>query len=410
MAGLPPEPLFVLHEPLTVLREPLTGDQLRLLRVIFEPFGDEGLWPLWQYVDLTMAGKFGLDAAALLDSLPVAGVRGPMSRAYGLTWRDDAHMAPQERTQVCLTVPGLLHLDEAAPLLGGFLTMLTQMISRQQELTPDPQNIVEAEFSSREIPDLLHRAILAGADALADELAFGSPEMTARKLRLLFEHEPWTYIFRRPQPDVEEWTLRVPAILRAYRDVGSVDEYVDRTIELWVPQEAPSAPLSADPLDIPTALGYLGAVWQNATGSPLFVNLDPVSVAKLTQACGTAEEFDSLMSALADVLAQVAVPGTAEPPRGGALEKVRDWLVPRLDPAAAASRVQDAFETLIRLRRIRVGSQHSDARGRAVRAFGEIGLAYPPRAWYDAWTHIAVLAKGALDIIREEVHVGLRQS
>jgi len=87
-------------------------------------------------------------------------------------------------------------------------------------------------------------------------------------------------------------------------------------------------------------------------------------------------------------------------------EKVRDYLTAALDPAAA-DRASDAIGTLIRLRRIRAGGQHTGARPRAVSAFGEIGLAFPLPSWAYAWTHIAWLAKDALDAIREEVHAGI---
>jgi hypothetical protein len=83
--------------------------------------------------------------------------------------------------------------------------------------------------------------------------------------------------------------------------------------------------------------------------------------------------YNSFMSALADVLGRVANPGAANPPQRGALEQVRDWLVPQLD-ADAGDRVATAFETLIRLRHIRVSTQHADARHKAVDAFRRIGV------------------------------------
>jgi hypothetical protein len=43
-----------------------------------------------------------------------------------------------------------------------------------------------------------------------------------------------------------------------------------------------------------------------------------------------------------------------------------------------------------------------------VASFQEIGLPFPPANWNQAWTHIAFLAMGALDVLREEVHVGTR--
>lgn len=96
-----------------MLREELLQDQLRLLQVIFEPFDQDRGWPVWQYVDLTLDAKFGLDAAVVLDSLPVAGHRSPMSMSYGLTWREDSNMQPQPGTHIALTVAGLRCLRPA---------------------------------------------------------------------------------------------------------------------------------------------------------------------------------------------------------------------------------------------------------------------------------------------------------
>jgi hypothetical protein len=55
-----------------------------LLQVIFEPFDQDRGWPIWQYVDLTMDARYGFDAVAVLESLPIVGHRGPMSLSYGL--------------------------------------------------------------------------------------------------------------------------------------------------------------------------------------------------------------------------------------------------------------------------------------------------------------------------------------
>jgi hypothetical protein len=91
-------------------------------------------------------------------------------------------------------------------------------------------------------------------------------------------------------------------------------------------------------------------------------------------------EFNSFMSALADVVGRVVKPGTVDPPQRGALDQVRDWLVPRLDPDAA-DRGATGFVLLIRLRHIRVSTQHADPRHKAVDAFREIGLPFPPQGW-----------------------------
>lgn len=332
-----------------------------------------------------------------LRRFPHWGGRG--SLRYELTWYQDSYTTPQPDTLVALTVAGLRHLPETEPLLGAYLAAICYMIDQQRQLVPSPAKVVEATVDSAAIEDQILTASIAGLSA-------PPVEATMSKVRRLLG-EPLLYSAVRSDGD-NKWTVRVPAALRAYRGVATIDDYLDRVGELVAPSEPPSVPLSFGALDLPYAADYLDAVWRSRTGSPLFVNLNPASVARLTQPCGNEEEFNSLMSALADVLGQVVVPGKAIPPQRRALEGVRDYVMSSLD-ADAADRVSAAIGMLIRLRQVRVSTQHSDARHRAVTAFQEIGLPFSPASWAQAWTHIAVLAKGALDVIREEIHTGLPQ-
>jgi hypothetical protein len=78
----------------SVLREPLGPEQEALLRAIGEPFIATAKWPVWQYVDLTLRNEHGLDAEAVLASLPEAGDKSPTSLGYGLSWRMDSYRQP----------------------------------------------------------------------------------------------------------------------------------------------------------------------------------------------------------------------------------------------------------------------------------------------------------------------------
>jgi hypothetical protein len=385
-----------------LLREPLTAEQMDLLRVIFDPFDASGDWPLWQFADLTLDQR-SVDAAEVLASLPLAGSPEPRSQNYGLVWRSDSHLQPQPDSAVALTVAGLRHVSGSGPLLGAFLTTVRFLVEQQRNLVPSPAKVVEATVTSEAIEEELLTASIKGSS--------GPPVSSLmRKLRAVLGHEPLlNSAVHQPQPGVEQWTVRVPASLRRHRGVDSVEDYLDRVTELVAPAVPPSVPFSAGPLDIPNSADYLDAVWKSKTRSHLFVNLNPASVARLTQPCGSEDEFNSLMSALADVLGQVVTPGTARPTQGGALEAVRDYLAGALD-TDAAERATAAVTTLIRLRRIRVSTQHGDARHKAVTELAEIGLPFPPANWPLAWTHIAVTAISALDVLREEVHAGLPQS
>lgn len=231
--------------------------------------------------------------------------------------------------------------------------------------------------------------------------------MILRKVGQLLEREPYLWHgFSRPAQDSDQWELKIPVSIRDYRDVTSVEEYINAVEQRVAPPEPPSQPLSAAPLDIPYAVSFADAVWQSRTGHPLFARPDPASVARLTQPCDSEGAFNSLMSALADVLSQVAKPGTGRAPRSGALEEVRAYLDRELDPPAAA-RCSDAIGTLIRVRAIRHSIEHGDARAKAVAAYAELGLPFPVASWPETWAQFSAITCGALDALREEAHAGL---
>ena len=282
----------------------LAPEQAALLQTIYEPFDVSGEWPVWQYTDLTLDRR-GLDAEAVLASLPIVGPPGGGSLRYGLIWRSDPHLQPRPDYRITLTIAGLRHLKQAQPLCGAFVTTIRYLVDQQRKLVPSPGRVVEATVSSAAIREEILSASIAGRS--------GPPvEPIMAKLADVLDREPFLHSALN-RPNSVDWEVRVPAVLRQYRDVATLDEYINRATELVAPEEPVSVPLSSWPLDIPNAVGYLDAVWKSRTGSHLFVNLDPASIGRLTQGCDSEEEFNSLMSALADVLGQVVVPGRAAP-------------------------------------------------------------------------------------------------
>lgn len=383
-----------------LLRE-LGDEQRTLLRQVFEPFSREGDWPVWQFADISLRRR-GLLAGDVLASLPVAGGDGATRMHYGLTWHNDHLLVPNAGTRIALTVAGLWHIrPDGVQLLMAFMETVRYLAKRLEAADPSPFQVVEVTVSSMEVARHLAGA---GVPAVSGPAA----EITIRKVGQLLEHEPYLWNgFMRPDPGrPDAWSLRITPVLRDFSDLQTPADYVEQVEELVQPPVPPTVPPTAGPLDIPFAIGYLDAVWKAKTGSRLFVNVDPASAARLALACDDDGDFNSLMSALSDVLGQVVQPGESKPSQRGALEKIRDWLVPQLDGDAAV-RVSEAFESLIGLRHIRVSQQHADARHKAVEAFRTIGLPFPPPGWDYAWTHIVASARGALDVIREEVHAGM---
>jgi hypothetical protein len=293
------------------------------------------------------------------------------------------------------------HLGSAsAPLLVAFKDTVRFLVERQRSIIPSPSEVVEAGVTSHEVARWL-------AGSGPGNLLGPGADVILRKVGQLLQHEPYLWHgFRRPDLQSERWELAIRVSIRDFRDVTSVEEYIDKVEQLVAPPEPPSQPLSAAPLDIPCAVSFADAVWESRTGSPLFARPDPASIARLTQPCDSEGAFNSLMSALADVLSQVAKPGTGKAPRNGALEEVRKYLDGELEPPAAV-RCSDAIGTLIKLRTIRHSIEHGDARAKAVAAYAELGLSFPVASWPQAWAQISAVACGELDVLREEAHAGL---
>ena len=386
------------------LRGELTWEQRRLLEVIYEPFRLSGHWPVWQYVSLTMEQQHNVGAADILQTIPAA---GSGQRAYGLLWRHGS-FEPNPDSEIALTVAGLRSVSDASLLKEMFVQVLKAAATALSQVKPDPDKAVPTTIE-HEIVTALARQDQRMSAEVNDLPPVGlGLEVAKRRIRVLFEHEPFPVSFSRPSTASEDWTMTVPPFLRRYKDIATVDDYLDRVIADYVPPEMPSAPISPHPLDVPYAAGVPGRGVACRDREEAVRESGSASTARLTESCASAEEFNSLMSALADVLSRVAKPDVAEPPQGGALEQVRDWLLPQLEPEAAC-RAGDAFSTLIALRRVRVSTQHADARQKAVTAFRDLGLTYPPD-WNDTWQRITVMAQGAFDVIREEIHSGLKSS
>jgi hypothetical protein len=383
-----------------VLRAQLDPDQVTLLREVFIPFDRLGEWPVWAYVD-HLIDRQGLVAEDVLASLPVAGDQGGGRMRYGLTWNSDGHWLPNPDTRLALTVAGMWHLGAAsAPLLVAFKDAIRFLVDCQRSITPSPSEVIEATATSTELARWL-------AGSGPGNLQGPAADVILRKVGQLLEHEPYLWHgLSHPAQDSDRWEMVIPVSIRDYRDVTSVEEYIDVVEQRVAPPEPPSQPLSAAPLDIPYAVSFADAVWQSRTGHPLFARPDPASIARLTQPCDSEGAFNSLMSALADVLSQVAAPGTARAPRSGALEEVRAYLNRELDPPAAA-RCSGAIGTLVSVRTIRHSIEHGDARAKAVAAYAELGVTFPVASWPQAWAQISAITCGALDALREEAHAGL---
>jgi hypothetical protein len=383
--------------PSHLLLAGLNDEQAALLEVLYEGFELRGgTWPVWQFVDLRLEAR-NVDAAAVLASLPQVGAAG--ARAYGLVWSSQNmanEMQPDEI--VGLTVAGLGHVRGAGPLVSAFVHLLRLFGEAERDITPDPGRQVYAVVTS----DQVTTSLLRDGEP-------GQPESrvheTVLKLHGLLSHEPyspWTGLSQSTGGD--RWQVQLSnrlGLLRALRGTATVEDYV-AFVEEWLrPRPVPAVPRVISAMDLPNAADYLDVVWKIKTGGRLFKGLHLGSCARLMQACDSEDRFNSLTSALAEVLGSVVPPGRTSPGEKP-LHTLRERL-PDVLPAENVDRGQDAVGVLLKLTLIRNAQQHSSARDRALRTAGELGVTLPARDWGVTWGQMAALAQEALDALREEM-------
>ncbi len=380
------------------LPDGLAGDQIRLLQVVYDGFSARGDWPIWQYVDMRLDGE-GINAAAVFASMPPL-VSDQDASQYALVERSTRH--EDNQATVRLTAAGLRFVLGAEPLLDAFLTTLRLITDKERSITPDPAEEVEATLTSDEVKEQLTLQRLRPPEA--DDL------LVAAVGKVLQDEPPraWSVMSGR-SGDSGWWQVRLITGLsgiRALRGIDSIDGYVERIVQMLTPAPIPAIAPRSEPMDLPLAIGYLDTTWKVKTGRRLFANLQADSCARLAQPCVTQEEFNSAMSALADVLSCIVPLSAQAPPKFGALAALKKDLPSGL-PAEAEQRVKDAVELLLTVNHIRHGQQHGDAKQKAVAAHQTLGIPYPPYDWADTWGRLVAVTRSAFDSIREEIQAAL---
>jgi hypothetical protein len=170
----------------------------------------------------------GLDAEAVLASLPMVGPLAGGSLRYGLIWRSDPHLQPRPDYRISLTIAGLRHLKQAQPLCGAFITTIQYLVDQQRKLVPSPGRVVEATVNSAAIREEILSASIAGQS--------GPPvELIMAKLADVLDREPFLHSALNTLNSVD-WEVRVPAVLRQYRDVARSMTTSTGPPSWWLPQ------------------------------------------------------------------------------------------------------------------------------------------------------------------------------
>ncbi len=270
------------------------------------------------------------------------------------------------------------------------------MISRRRNSRLDRRKPRELLISSEDV-----KALLAQQRRL-------DTEAWPLLLYKLMEREPMLSAGGSLAPD-EKWTKQVPREIFAYRGVATIADYVERLELLTAFPQAPVAPAAPSPLDLVASLDYLDAVWRVTHKTHLFVYPSAERTTKLAYSATTAEELDSRLSALGEILRSANTSAKtasraklAAATREDPLAPLGEYLVRSVDTAGVA-RVKQALTDLEHALALRDAAQHAEAGDRAVRALDAFGIGHPIADVVQAWAIVTTRAVAALAAIREEL-------
>lgn len=379
------------------LLDPLTTEQQALVEVVGHAFLDDpGKWPYFEYVERAL-DKADLDAAGILATFPRVGY-------YEAVWCPRSGR-PNRDNEVGLTVVGMFHCnalrdrfprDLTIPQIdisAAFLELLPILVEKYESAPLTPHELQNVEVNSRDVISELHNRGYH-FDRLPEPLIFG-----------ILDHEP-PYIRNGASLHTEgTWTVGLDRGIRAFRGVGSIADYVAR-LEEFQSKPAPLPLAAPSPLDLVAALDYFDTVWRLAHDGKRLLHPESLErAAKLAYPANTADEFESKVSALGELLrgARDSVPVTrARKVREHPLGWLEAHLVRKLGDESRA-RVQTSVRTLERVLAVRDAREHGAAQHRAVTALAQLGIAYPIVNWSSAWATIQAQVIEAVGALREEL-------
>ena len=374
------------------LLEPPTASQQRVLDTIAEGFiENDWKWPVSDYVEAQLEGD-GIDPWIELERLP----RHPVTSYAAAWWPRGGSVAPGPHEQVGLSVLGFHFVEARQQALKGIVPVFFALVHfvaewrRQRPSSPaEPRDL---SISSEEvILELPKRGVPA--------------RLLIPKLLLeLLRCEPGMWNGGNSGPS--GWTRSVLRGVYDFEDVETVNAYVEQMMTLFPPPLPRRDMAAPSPLGLVAAIDYLDTVWRLVSEHQghLFQLSGAQRTAQLAFDAQTAEEFDSRLSGLGEVLRSARLPDGApvvrrhrDRPLAG-LEAYLKQLLPE-----SHARVERAIQTLHDVLAVRDAGQHTAAGRKGAAALAKLGAGYPPTSWSYGWSVVAARTIEALDSLRDEL-------
>lgn len=362
---------------LTFLLPAPTSEQQILLEAVAGIYLEHEKWPTWQWLEESLE-RAGLDTASIATTLPRSG-------SYGYGYLRELRVTPQKLDTVTLTIAGLARVPIARTRVLTFVRLVGALGTLRSAVVLDPFEDTQPTITKSDVLRIIYPSQAADSGLL--DLLSGEPPVWHCQVTKLTD---------------SDWSLIATPFTRRFAGVSSIEDYFARFVEFVSPpiNEQPTvSPFS--PFTLPASFDYLDAVWRLRFGSTLVVPPGVERSARLAFTATTNEEADSRLSALAELLKNLNVPGT--PGVGGhALARLQEFLLANL-PVEAHARVINSIEILDAARGMRVGGQHHAAASGFIAACSRLNIEYPVSNWSEAWARIQSMIATAVDAIRDEI-------
>ncbi|MHB8379682.1 MAG: hypothetical protein ACYDB2_07170 [Acidimicrobiales bacterium] len=377
-----------------LLREP-NDNERKLIDVVMEDhINRDGAWPIWQYVEAMLFQQHHLEAAPILAGAPRVAVRQSIGSYGWFRSSSTLFTSPQSADIIGLSVSGMARSNRGHPDVGRFVALLRYLCERQRTFSAQPDVVQKITVTSEDIREALSSNDKNSIPREARPWLISDGDLL--RLSKLIGEEPSTWSCA-VTADGDGFVVEVAPFIRPYHGVTDIEDYIKRLVAEIAPKASPAELNYPHGLALPEAIDYLNAVWREHSSTPLINIPRAEAAARLAFTCTSAEQFDSQLSGLCQLLDALTMPDGSN----AKLHEFDSFLNKHL-PDGGYQRAHEAIVTLRSLFTLRAWRQHA-ADDRSWReAAQRLGVTLPTADWNDAWRRLHLATIDALGTIREE--------